>query len=130
MLAHQRRRQILSELRRSGAVKVADLTSLLGVSDMTVRRDLEHLSSEGLVEKVHGGAVIARQATFEPGFEAKSRLAEPAKLAIAAAAASMIRPAGAIALSAGTTTWGMARLVAKLQFVQMVVFDSRTAPDL
>ena len=120
MLAHQRRRQILTELRRSGAVKVTELTALLGVSDMTIRRDLEQLSNEGLVEKVHGGAVIARQATFEPGFEVKSRLAEPAKLAIAAEAASMIRPAGAIALSAGTTTWSMARLVAKLPNVTVV----------
>jgi DeoR/GlpR family transcriptional regulator of sugar metabolism len=113
MLAEQRRRRILSELRRSGAVKVADLSTLLGVSDMTIRRDLEQLSADGLVEKVHGGAVVAQHATFEPGFEVKSRLAEPAKLAIAAAAASMIRPAGAIALSAGTTTWSMAALVAK-----------------
>lgn len=120
MLAQQRRRQILSELRRSGAVKVADLTGLLGVSDMTIRRDLEHLSNEGLVEKVHGGAVVARQATFEPGFEAKSRLAEPAKLAIATAAAELIRPAGAIALSAGTTTWSMAGLVAKMPSLTVV----------
>ena len=120
MLAQQRRRQILSELRRTGAVKVADLTALLGVSDMTIRRDLEQLSSQGLVEKVHGGAVVAPQATFEPGFEAKSRLAEPAKLAIAAEAAALVRPAAAIALSAGTTTWSMARLVAALPGVTVV----------
>ncbi|MGH3412874.1 MAG: DeoR/GlpR family DNA-binding transcription regulator [Marmoricola sp.] len=114
MLAQQRQQRILAELRRTGAVKVAELTELLGVSDMTIRRDLELLSTEGLAEKVHGGAVIGGTATFEPGFEAKSQLAEPAKVAIATRAASLIRPGAAVALSAGTTTWSMTRLIAAM----------------
>jgi len=120
MLAEQRRRRILDELRRDGAVKVADLTQLLGVSDMTIRRDLEQLSFDGLVEKVHGGAVLGGASTFEPGFAAKSHLAAPAKQAIAERAAALVRPGSAIALSAGTTTWSMARLVARVPEITVV----------
>ena len=54
MLAAQRRSMILAELDRGGTVRVTDLVDLLGVSDMTVRRDLVSLHREGLLEKVHG----------------------------------------------------------------------------
>jgi DeoR/GlpR family transcriptional regulator of sugar metabolism len=129
VLAQQRQVRILSELRRSGAVRVAELTELLGVSDMTVRRDLEQLALDGVVRKVHGGAVLAGQVAFEPGFAAKSQLAQPAKAAIAAHAASLIRPGAAIALSAGTTTWAMAQHVAAVAGLT-VVTNSTTVADV
>ena len=56
MLARQRQAVILEEVRRTGAVRVSDLVVRLGVSDMTVRRDLDVLAARGLVEKVYGGA--------------------------------------------------------------------------
>ena len=56
MLARQRQAFILDRVREDGAVRVADLVRELGVSDMTVRRDLEILDERGLLEKVHGGA--------------------------------------------------------------------------
>ena len=49
MLASQRHLMILDEIRRTGAVRVQDLTQTLGVSDMTIRRDLHQLSSDGLI---------------------------------------------------------------------------------
>ncbi|WP_432066208.1 substrate-binding domain-containing protein [Streptomyces sp. C10-9-1] len=58
MLAAERRSAILSRARREGAVRVADLVTQLGVSDVTIRRDLDGLVTEGLLEKVHGGAVL------------------------------------------------------------------------
>src|SRR5215212_7723141 len=73
MLAGQRQLLILEEVRRRGAVRVSELTALLDVSDMTVRRDLDVLSASGLVDKVHGGATLpGRLSADEPGFEAKS----------------------------------------------------------
>jgi DeoR/GlpR family transcriptional regulator of sugar metabolism len=129
VLAHQRQVRILSELRRAGAVRVAELTELLGVSDMTIRRDLEQMETEGLARKVHGGAVLAGQVAFEPGFAAKSQLALPAKQAIAEHAAGLIRPGAAIALSAGTTTWAMARQVAATPGIT-VVTNSTTVADV
>ncbi|HEX3592730.1 MAG TPA: DeoR family transcriptional regulator, partial [Pseudonocardiaceae bacterium] len=56
MLARQRQSVILDEVRRTGAVRVSELVERLGVSDMTVRRDLDVLAARGLVDKVYGGA--------------------------------------------------------------------------
>ena len=128
MLAHQRQVRILTELRRSGAVRVSDLTELLGVSDMTIRRDLDSLVASGIARKVHGGAVLAGQVAHEPGFAAKSQLEQAAKHAIAAHAASLIQPGAAIALSAGTTTWAMARLIVSIPGLT-VVTNSTTVAD-
>jgi DeoR/GlpR family transcriptional regulator of sugar metabolism len=109
MLAEQRQMLIVEELRRRGAVRVAELTELLGVSDMTIRRDLDALSTAGLVDKVHGGATLpGRLSGEEPGFEAKSHRQPGEKEAIARAAAELVEPGHAIGLTAGTTTWRLA----------------------
>jgi DeoR/GlpR family transcriptional regulator of sugar metabolism len=110
MLAEVRQMMIVEEVRRLGSVRVSELTDQLGVSEMTVRRDLDVLAQSGLVEKVHGGATTPmRLTTDEPGFEAKSRRQIAEKEAIARAAAQLVEPGQAIALSAGTTTWRLAR---------------------
>jgi DeoR/GlpR family transcriptional regulator of sugar metabolism len=109
-LARQRQTLILEQVREHGAVRVADLVTTLGVSDMTIRRDLELLHERGLLEKVHGGAAsIEGSSLFEPGFTAKSVLMEAEKELIAASAASLVAPGTAIAISAGTTTFALAR---------------------
>ena len=107
MLAAQRRDRIAELIRRTGAVRVSELTQSLGVSDMTIRRDLEVLARHGLIQKVHGGAT-STSSTDEPGFEAKSERENPEKLAIARAAATLVDPGTAVGLSAGTTTWALA----------------------
>ncbi|MGW4378438.1 DeoR/GlpR family DNA-binding transcription regulator [Kitasatospora sp. NPDC004531] len=108
LLAAQRRALILDLVRRDGAVKVADLVERLGVSDMTVRRDLDALARTGAVRKVHGGAVARPAAADEPAFEAKSGLETDTKAALAEAAAAQVRPGSVVALSAGTTTYAVA----------------------
>ena len=110
MLARQRQAYILDRIRSDGGVSVADLVAELAVSDMTVRRDLELLDQQGLIEKVHGGATIVQErAMFEPGFRAKSSLEQEAKEAIAEAAAGLVPPGSAVAISAGTTTYAVVR---------------------
>ncbi|MBD8078253.1 DeoR/GlpR family DNA-binding transcription regulator [Cellulosimicrobium arenosum] len=104
MLASQRQERILAEVRDQGAVRIADLTRELEVSDMTVRRDLMELADQGLVRKVHGGAVSPHTTAHEPGFAAKSGREAGEKRVIAEAAARLIAPSSSIALSAGTTT--------------------------
>ena len=97
MLARQRQAFILDRVREDGAVRVADLVRELGVSDMTVRRDLEILDERGLLEKVHGGATsIAGSAMFEPGFAVKSSLQQAEKDAIADAAVGLAEPGMAV----------------------------------
>src|SRR5439155_5108794 len=105
VLARQRQALVLDRIREEGAVRVSELARSLGVSDMTVRRDLELLQERGLVEKVHGGATAAPgSALFEPGFTTKSALQQSEKEAIASAAVALIRPGAAVGISAGTTT--------------------------
>ena len=121
MLAAQRRSLILAELSRDGTVRVTDLVDLLQVSDMTVRRDLVSLHREGLLEKVHGGALaVVEPSSSEPGFAAKSvqRLRE--KEAIAARAAELVHEGMAIAVSAGTTTHALTEHLTKIPHLTVV----------
>ncbi len=131
MLARQRQAWILERVRQVGAVRVAELVRELEVSDMTVRRDLEILHGQGLLEKVHGGATIpSRLASYEPGFGAKSALQRAEKAAIAAQAADMVRPGMAIAISAGTTTYALASHVADVPGVTIVTNSLQVAEAL
>jgi DeoR/GlpR family transcriptional regulator of sugar metabolism len=131
MLARQRQALILERVRETGAVRVAELARDLGVSDMTVRRDLEILHEHGLLEKVHGGAtVLSGLASFEPGFAAKSTLQQSEKSAIAAAAAERVEPGMAIGISAGTTTHNLAARVAEVPGVTIVTNSIRVADVL
>ena len=110
MLARHRQSLILQAVRSDGSARVSDLTQQLGVSDMTIRRDLEVLAREGVIEKVHGGAVLpGSPASHDPGFEAKLVLERPEKTAIARTAAGLVRPGTAIALAGGTTTFALAQ---------------------
>jgi DeoR/GlpR family transcriptional regulator of sugar metabolism len=110
MLAPQRQSAILDRVRAAGGVRVTDLATEFGVSDMTIRRDLEALAERGLLAKVHGGATsVEPGATDEPGFAAKSIRQRSEKAAIAVRAAQLVTPGTAIALSAGTTTAELAQ---------------------
>ncbi len=89
VLARQRQDLIAEEVRRHGGVRVSDLTARFGISDMTVRRDLDVLATAGVIEKVHGGATAPRRpSSWEPGFTANAEKMVLEKDAIAAAAAS------------------------------------------
>ncbi|GAA4060098.1 DeoR/GlpR family DNA-binding transcription regulator [Streptomyces shaanxiensis] len=128
LLAEQRRALILDEVRRRGGVRVNELTRKLGVSDMTVRRDLDALARQGVLEKVHGGAVPVMEAsTHEPGFEAKSGLELTAKEDIARAAADLVAPGSAIALSGGTTTYALAHQLVDVPDLTVVTNSVRVA---
>lgn len=138
MLARERQSYILERVRQNGAVKVSELTRELSVSDMTVRRDLDLLSRQGLVDKVHGGATSPTlTSTDEPGFETKSSRERAEKDAIAGLAAQMVRPGSAVGLSAGTTTWTLAHRLREVPGITVVtnsvqiatVFWSAPDPD-
>src|SRR4051794_26818805 len=95
---------------------------------MTVRRDLDALARQGVLEKVHGGAVpVAEASTHEPGFEAKSSLELTAKEDIARAAAPLVTPGAAIALSGGTTTYALAHRLLDVPDLTVVTNSVRVA---
>src|ERR1700753_1745838 len=110
MLARHRQSLILQAARNDGSARVSDLTQQLGVSDMTIRRDLEVLAKDGLVEKVHGGAVLpSSHAGHETGFEDKLVLERPDTSTMPQAAAVLVRPYTAVAIASGTTTFALAQ---------------------
>ncbi|MEK6441225.1 DeoR/GlpR family DNA-binding transcription regulator [Pseudonocardia sp. T1-2H] len=111
LLARRRRELIVERVRAQGSVRVSDLAAWLGVSDMTVRRDLDALARRRLLDKVHGGATAVEppSGTDEPGFSAKSGRHLAEKEGIARAAARLVEPGSVVGLSAGTTTCELAR---------------------
>lgn len=130
MLAAERRDLILRELRRTGAVAVADLAARLDVSAMTVRRDLDVLAADGLLDKVHGGARAAgtgRPGADEPGFDASIARRRPQKEAIARAAAALVEPGMAVGVSAGSTAWTLARVLRDVPGVTVVTNSLRVS---
>lgn len=139
MLARQRHELILDAVQREGSVRVRALADLLDVSDMTVRRDLDTLASRGLVDKVHGGAARVRAlSTDEPGFDVKRGRQEDEKAAIARSAASLVTPGSSVGLTAGTTTWTLAKHLLTIEGLTVVtngpsvarVFYQSTRRDL
>ncbi len=130
MLARQRQELILDEVRSRGGARVSELVERLGVSDMTVRRDIDVLAARGLVARVHGGATATGGSVEEPGFAAKSGLHTAAKQAIAAAAAGLVEPGASVALSAGTTTHAVASALLGVPRLTVVTNSLRVAEVL
>ncbi|MFC3689362.1 DeoR/GlpR family DNA-binding transcription regulator [Aquipuribacter hungaricus] len=135
-LARQRQEVILERIRREGGVRVSELVDTLGVSDMTVRRDIAQLADRGLVVRVHGGATLsdAPHSSFEPAFRTKLGEEREEKLAIARAAAALVAPGSSVALSAGTTTLALAEELRDVEDLTVVtnsvpVADALFDPD-
>ncbi len=130
MLARRRRELIAAQVQRHGSARVSDLTTQLGVSDMTIRRDLDALTREGVVAKVHGGATLPSATIVEPGFTIKATAQIDEKRAIAAAAAALVRRGTAIGLTAGTTTWHLAEALAAVPDLMVVTNSIRICETL
>ncbi|MCL4067996.1 DeoR/GlpR family DNA-binding transcription regulator [Pseudomonas sp. GX19020] len=116
--AQARMVRILERLNEGGSVTVTDLAHEFGVSDMTVRRDLAELERDGLLERVHGGAIGLSRGPLtviddiEPAFEARARQNADRKARIALAAARHVAGRNALAFDLGTTVLAAARAVA------------------
>ncbi|MEY3561167.1 MAG: hypothetical protein RL068_319 [Actinomycetota bacterium] len=112
MLAAQRKARILEEVSLSGAIRIADLAASLGVSEVTIRRDVEALASQGMVDKVHGGVTSnSLSSTLEPTFDSTSKKEQAAKEGIARLAAELVRPGMAAALMGGSSVYALAKLL-------------------
>ncbi len=127
-LAAHRQATIVAEVNSRGAVTVAELVERFGVSDMTIRRDLDALDANGLLYKVHGGATsVGLRSAHEPGFDAKLNQESVAKQAIAAEAARLVQPDSAVGIGAGTTTHALARHLLRVEKLTVVTNSARIA---
>jgi DeoR family transcriptional regulator, fructose operon transcriptional repressor len=110
-LAPQRRERIRSIVESLGAVRLEKLSQTLGVSQATVRRDLDELEAEGRVRRVHGGVVAVSQVASEPRFEIKAAEGAAEKERIAARAVALLAPDDTVYLDSGSTVLAAARLL-------------------
>jgi DeoR/GlpR family transcriptional regulator of sugar metabolism len=106
-----RREAIYQLIKNEGVVRVNDLAERLGVTSMTIRRDLETLERDGLIERVHGGAVPTKQGLQDPFYTQKSVLHQKEKSDIATFAAGLIEDGDTVFLNSGTTTLRIFRLI-------------------
>lgn len=115
MLPAQRRQLIVEFLRRHGAVTLHQLEQALPVSMSTLRRDLDSLAGEGVVDRTHGGALLRRQdySTFEPDHVAAAELSPREKRAIGQAAAEALLPGQSVIFDSGSTVLEAARAAAQ-----------------
>lgn len=111
MFIEERKEKILYFIEEKNSVTVDELCALFGVSEVTIRKDLNELSNSGLLIRTHGGAVKVKETAFEESQEskAKERIAE--KRAIAKRAYEEIKDKETMILDAGTTTQELAKLI-------------------
>lgn len=102
MLTGERKREIMRRLELYGQVQVSILSKEWGISPDSVRRDLRDLAEDGLVQRVHGGALPAARA--EADYRGRERISADAKGRIARCAAELVRPGQVVAIDGGTTT--------------------------
>lgn len=111
MLKAEREKLILELLQQNGTLTVSSLCEQLGVSEMTIRRDLANLAQQGLLRRVHGGAVNDLGRSYEPPFPLRQMRSISAKQAIAQRAVDLIVDGDSISLDVGSTTLEMARVL-------------------
>jgi len=105
----ERRRQILKLLRSGSSIDTADLSQRLGVSEMTIRRDLSDLEAQNMILRSYGGATLARRIYLEFQFDQRRQGSLAAKQAIGRYAAGLVEPEETIFINSGTTTLELAR---------------------
>ncbi len=104
LIPAQRRDRIQEYLAVNRIARTADLCNLLDASEATVRRDLEWLEQEGILERTHGGAILSQRVIFEPGYQQRAQTNPDEKRSIGALAASLIEKDDIVFINSGTTT--------------------------
>lgn len=123
MLMAERQLRILNMIQHNGSVQVDELAEELQVSTMTIRRDLEKLQQDGVIERCHGGAVSKTEVSY-----ADKRISKhEEKEKIAAKAIEFIQEGDAVYLDAGTTTYEIARRIMYMEHMTVVTNDLEIA---
>lgn len=134
MLVEQRYREILNLMKETGSITTSTLKKKLDVSSETVRRDLDNMESQGLLQRTHGGAILLEQDSRESIIS--SNIYEPfhqrggqnikSKIEVAELAAQYIEEGQSVALDSGTTSYELARVL-KRKFHSLTVVTNSLA---
>lgn len=120
---------MLDHLNRTGRLRVVELAAEMGVSQATIRRDLEELERQKLLRRVHGGAVL-QQPSIEVPLPYKGGRRQLEKQRIAKVAVDLLGEASIICLTGGTTTAAVARLIGDRAGVTIVTTGLNIASEM
>lgn len=130
MLAAERHSRILEQVEQQKTMTVAQLSKLLDVSEVTIRKDLIKLENEGLLSRTHGGATTTRFLPVERSFTEKQGERMEEKERIARQAFVYVEPGDTLILGAGSTTMALARLLRQVAGLTIVTNAVNIAMEL
>jgi DeoR/GlpR family transcriptional regulator of sugar metabolism len=132
MTTYERRQSLLSILRKQPGLRVPELAVALSVSEGTVRNDLNALEEQGLLMRVHGGAVLSQQQDqFQNNsFVRRYQQNAAAKLAIAREAAALVNDGDSILMDASSTAYYFARALVERRRLRVITNGFEVAREL
>ncbi len=130
IMNNERQLKIFDIISKKGNVSVEDLSDMLKVSKMTIRRDLEKLQEDNLLKRTHGGAIANKVLLHEVAYNKKREKNLEIKQKLANEAAEYIQPNSTIYLDAGTTTFEVALKLTSLSGLTIITNDIMIASQL
>jgi DeoR/GlpR family transcriptional regulator of sugar metabolism len=131
LITYERRQSLLDILRRQPGLRVSEIAKALGVSEGTVRNDLNALEEEGRLKRVHGGAVLTEQNQFQNNsFVRRYNQNEAAKIAIAREAALLVEDGDSMFLDASSTCYYLARALSERAKLRVMTNGFEVAREL
>lgn len=110
-LPAERHQKLLQMARREEIIRVSEAAALLDVHEITIRRDLDVLAEQGLLERVHGGARFPQREGVEVRFQLRLQENREVKEQLAQEAVKLVKDGDAVAVDASTTCLALARLL-------------------
>jgi DeoR family fructose operon transcriptional repressor len=130
LIPAQRREKIQEYLTLHKIAPSSELSSLLGVSEATVRRDLEWMENEGILYRTHGGAILSQHLQLEPEYTQRAKRQVEEKHAIGRLAASLIEDGDIVFINSGTTTTQIIRHIPSGTNVTVITNNLQAALDV
>ncbi len=131
MLIEERRQYIMALAQRHGRVLVEELAQSLGISRITVRKDLDYLQRRGALQRTHGGALLPGSGTLsDPSLQEKEGRHSSEKQRISAAAVELVQEGQCVLLDSGTTTTAIARALKKFTYLTVITNAVNIAAEL
>jgi len=131
MLIEERRQHIVGIAQKHGRVLVEDLSESLGISRITIRKDLDYLQGQGLLLRTHGGALLPGNSTLsDPSLHEKEGRHSQEKQRIASAAANLVQEGQCILIDSGTTTTAIARALKRFSHLTIITNAVNIAGEL
>ena len=129
-IVNERHRKIMALLHQQTSLSVSQLAHMLGVSEVTIRKDLTLLEQQQMLYRVHGSAILANPYIQERHVNDKEKLCSDQKRAIGAYAARLVEPRDTILIASGTTTLAMAREIREVEELTAITTSLSVATTL